>query len=271
VLPAAATVAAQAAVVLGSLLPRAIAWIPALALIAAAAVTAPARSLDRRRNPPLALDYVAGQGRWFRAKADELRLTHPRVAHFDIGGVSLESGAEVIDLAGLADLYIGRVGYQAHDLVREYVFRHVRPEMINVHGPCQYLRDDPRMERDYLQAASGIWGENWVRRDVAGRRDDRCPHGDASLLPPADELPARLAGATPRAARDLWLCARAHLNTLPDVRPVAARLTRDGLAERDPQRAMEMLDAAVTLDPDRVRAARRLLELRLAAAVPSSR
>jgi hypothetical protein len=136
-------------------------------LVAAAAAGAVAHSGARKKDPVLPLAYVAEQGRWFRAEADRLGIPHPRVAHFDIGGVALESGGEVIDLAGLADRYIASVGHSAHAQVRDYVFGVVKPDMLNVHGPCLYLREDPRMRRDYVRAATGLWGENWVRRSAS--------------------------------------------------------------------------------------------------------
>ncbi|MCA1826609.1 MAG: hypothetical protein LC689_06675 [Myxococcales bacterium] len=141
-------------------------WLSAAALVLLAAIAAPARSLDRKLNPVLPLAYVAEQGRWFRRTANALGLTRPRIAHFDIGGLALESGGEVIDLAGLADRYIGRVGYQNQKAVEDYVFDRVKPQLMNIHGPCQYLHDDPRLERDYWLAATGPWGENWVRKSL---------------------------------------------------------------------------------------------------------
>jgi len=86
----------------------------------------------------------------------------------------------VIDLAGLADLYIGRVGYQDRRAVEDYVFDEVKPDLLNIHGPCSYLRDDPRLARDYQLAAKGLWGENWVTKSLALKGiDHRCPDGFA--------------------------------------------------------------------------------------------
>ena len=247
-LPAAAVAAGLVPLALDDLFrQRALAVAAALALGGAAFTGAWTRSPARQKDPVLPLAYISEQGRWFRQEAQRLGLTRPRVAHFDIGGVALESGGEVIDLAGLADLYIGRVGYQAQDRVRDYVFGEVKPEFINIHGPCRYLRDDVRLARDYRLAATGLWGENWERAE-----------GRCSL--PADLLQA-LQKSTPAQARDLWLCARSHLSAgqLPDVRPLAARLADQGLRLGD----RDLLEAAVTLDPTLVRAAQRLLTLRL--------
>jgi hypothetical protein len=91
--------------------------------------------------------------------------------------------------------------------------------------------------------------------------DDRCPSG---RVPLASQLQDELVKSTAIEARDLWLCARAHLGTLPDVRPLASQLASQGLDENDPTRARELFDAASTLDPAQVLAAHRLLELRLA-------
>jgi hypothetical protein len=277
-LPAAALLAGLVPAALGELAPRRAGQAAAAALLAAAAFGAWKRSPERRRDPPLPLRYIAEQAHWFRAAAARLGLTGYRLAHFDIGGMALESGAEVVDLAGLADLYIGRVGYQERSAVRDYLFDEVRPEMLNLHGPVQYLRDDPRLERDYLLVASGMWGENWVRKTLElDGLDDRCPV--AGVLPvrrlaQEGKLAARLQESGPAAARDLWLCARAHLppGALPDVKPLASRFAAQAEAEPDPRRARALLDAAVTLDPTRTAAAHRLLALRLGRAKsPSGR
>lgn len=252
-------------------------WLAAVALVALAGSTARARSLDRKQHPEVPLDYVADQGRWFRATATRLGLTRPRIAHFDLGGIALESGGEVIDLAGLADLYIGRVGYKSEKLVRDYLFDEVKPELLNIHGPSHYLRSDPRLSRNYTLAGSGLWGDNWVRKPLESGADDRCPApgpGTVRLLAQEGQLAAALETAGASDARDLWLCARAHLaaDLLPDVSRIGARLAADGLREADPARAKTLLDAAVTLDPRQTAAAQRLLELRLARArSPSNR
>jgi len=242
---------------------RDVGWVSALVLIAAALLAARIRSPERRRGPELPLSYVEDQGRWFRAAAHRLGLARPRIAHFDLGGVALQSGGEVIDLAGLADLYIGRVGYQNQQAVRDYVFEVVKPEMLNIHGPCQYLRDDKRLQRDYLWSATGPWGENWIRKTLElDGLDDRCPAG---RIPTSQQLAELLSRASELAAPDLWLCGRDHLpeSGLPDVRPLAAWFAAQGLADSERRRARDLLNAAVTLDPLQTRAAKRLLELRL--------
>lgn len=259
VLPAAALAAGLAPIALQQRLPgrRHVASLLAIAIVAAAFTGAWVRSPERRRNPELPLTYVGAQGRWFRDEARSLGLLRPRIAHFDIGGLALESGGEVVDLSGLADLFIGRVGYQAHAAVRDYVFGDVRPDMVNVHGPCWYLRSDPRLPRDYVLVSSGSFGENWVRRSLVRREfDPRCPSGQ----PPSD-LHARLESATPRDAAELWLCGRAYLQVLPDVRLVAHRFAVQGLRGGDGAR--ERLEAAVTLDPTQVAAAQRLVRYQL--------
>jgi hypothetical protein len=193
------------------------------------------------------LAYVQMQARAFRAEADALGLLRPRIAHFDIGGFALESDGEVIDLAGLTDSYIGRVGYKDEQRVRDYLFDEVQPEMINIHGPCAYLRTDPRLDRYTLRSAPGLWGENWVRRDEA------CPAGVPTLAS-LEALPAR-------AVREVWLCARARVppEHLPDVGELARRLAADGLRSGD----HDDLAAAVALDPTQTRAAQRLVQIQL--------
>src|SRR5204863_499530 len=73
---------------------RALAVAAALALGGAAYAGAWSRSPARQKEPVLPLTYISEQGRWFRQEAQRLGLTRPRVAHFDIGGVALESGGE---------------------------------------------------------------------------------------------------------------------------------------------------------------------------------
>lgn len=259
VLPAAALVAGLVPAAIDALFSRQLAALAAAALIGVAAWGARTRSPGRKASPILALTYVEEQGRWFRDRARKLGLTGYRLAHFDIGGSALESGAEVIDLAGLADLYIGRVGYEAQQRVRDYVLGEVRPDMINLHGPCEYLKDDPRFSRDYRLEERGLWGANYVRISLAQRGiDDRCPPAG---LP--QDLDLALRKAKPPQARDLWLCARRRLprGALPDVSALAARLAGEGLRSGD----KDALDAAVTLDPLQTAAAQRLLRLRLSA------
>lgn len=247
-LPAVALLAAQAPL----LLPRA-RWAPALVLLAVAALDARAHAPSRKRDPPLPLSFVEEQGRWFRDTSARLGLTHPRIAHFDLGGVALESGGEPIDLAGLADLYIGRAGYQDQGRVRDYILGAIRPELINLHGPCAYIGADPRFGRDYALAATGIWGGNYIRRDLLAGGDARCAGGVESVRALTNEaLMARLGALPPDAARDLWLCARAHRTALPDVRALARSFEAQGA-----------LETAVTLDPTLTAAAQRLLAQRL--------
>lgn len=248
--------ALPAAALLAGLVPAAVGPVPlaragcALALLASSAFSVGSRGAARRKDPVLPLSYVVEQARVFRSEAARRGLIHPRIAHFDVGGFALESGGEVIDLAGLADLYIGRVGYQSHQRVRDYLFDVVDPDMINVHGPCAFLSSDPRLQRYYRFAVSTSWGEDWVRKD------DGCP-GVPPRLESLQVLPAAQ-------ARVRWLCARARFppHELPDVRALARRFADEGLQLDDPDR----LSAAVTLDPTLSRAARRLLELRLATA-----
>ncbi len=256
-LPAAALAAGLVPAALGDLFARRLAVIAGAILIGLAAWGAGARTPGRKAHPVLPLSYVEDQGRWFHDRARKLGLTGYRLAHFDLGGSALASGAEVIDLAGLADLYIGRVGYQAQRQVRDYVLGEVRPEMINVHGPCQYLSEDPRFSRDYRLEARGIFGENYVRASVLSRGpDERCPRGG---LP--QDLGAALRKSGPVQARDLWLCARTHLpaTALPDVSALAAGFATEGLRKGD----KALLEAAVTLDPLQTAAAQRLLRIRL--------
>jgi len=259
-LPAAALAAGLVPAALDALLSRRTQAIAvAAALILAASWGVRSRSPMRKANPVFPLSYVAEQGRWFRDRARNVGLVVYRLAHFDLGGTALESGAEVIDLAGLADLYIGRVGYQAQRRVSDYVLGEIRPEMINLHGPCAYLKQDARFSRDYHLESSGIWGDNYLRTSIALRSvDEHCPPGG---------LPANLKEALQKArateSRDLWLCARAHIpaSALPDVSPLAARLAADGLRTGD----KDLLEAAATLDPVQTSAAQRLLQIRLAA------
>ncbi len=182
----------------------------------------------------------------------------------------------MIDLAGLGDLYVARVGHRSQALVADYLFDEVKPELLNIHTPSQYLHDDPRLERDYLSLGTGLWGENWARKTLElDGLDERCaPHSVQAvrLMVKQRRLVEELAIGSAISARDLWLCARAHVDTkaLPDVAGLASRLAASGLGEADPARAKAFLDAAVTLDPRQIAAAQRLLELRLTAATPPS-
>src|SRR5205085_10024666 len=126
VLPAVALAVGLVPAALDALSSRRAKAISAAALILAALWGVRARSPMRKANPVFPLSYVAEQARWFRNRARSIGLVGYRLAHFDLGGTALESGAEVIDLAGLADLYIGHVGYQAQQRVRDYVLGEIR-------------------------------------------------------------------------------------------------------------------------------------------------
>ena len=248
-----------------------IAGTAAVALAIAASIVA-ARELPRRRGSmDMKLAPQLWYGRFYAQTLHRLRLEYGRVATFDIGAVALESGADVIDLAGLADARIaqelrhGRKGQVANDL-----FDVLKPDLINVHGPSAYLVSDPRLRRDYRVLRSDAGSTDFVRASLERGDDDRCPGGLAASLHQAMLDPAALAAQLERdhaagqpallAAR--FLCARAHLPASALPMDFAVRLgqalEREGLREPNPTRAEALLFAAVALDPQAVAATLRL-------------
>lgn len=242
------------------------------ALLGLAAFAAARASPERRAHPDNPLSWVHEQARWFRAEADRRGLLRPRVAHYDIGAMALDTGGEVVDLAGLADLRMARVSHKKGAQAADYVFDEAKPDLLNLHGPCAYLEADPRLARDYQVAARGAWGTNYLRRSLAGDDDDRCPGGLAALRaleaagPQALLAALRADGEAGRwdDARWRWLCARGRwpraLLPVGEAEALGREWERRALAEPSP--AIPALRAAAALAPSAVQAALRLEALR---------
>lgn len=154
----------------------------ALALIVAmipAGVALARASESYGSNSDVPLCWIALRfGRYFNGYADILHLRQGTLLAPDMGGSSLTSRLELIDMAGLtdarlADIYAGKDRINFHD----YVFDDLEPTFVHTHGVwfSNGLTVDPRMARDYYRIQRSLNpaspDEDWVRKDVV--RDDQ--------------------------------------------------------------------------------------------------
>ncbi|MCU1682405.1 MAG: hypothetical protein JWQ81_3144 [Amycolatopsis sp.] len=126
-------------------------------------------------NPTVPMCLIADRfGRVFNDYADILGLQHGSLLLPDLGGSSLTSRLDLVDMAGLVDKKIADIT-KTGDLVtlRNYVFDDVKPTFIHSWGPWSAgngIPSDPRLARDYdtilLYSAEGPPNGDWVRKDA---------------------------------------------------------------------------------------------------------
>ncbi|RSM37230.1 hypothetical protein DMA12_37345 [Amycolatopsis balhimycina DSM 5908] len=127
-------------------------------------------------NPNITACLVADRfGRTFNTYADILGLPKASLLLPDLGGSSMTSRLELVDMAGLVNKPIADLVHD-NDLrgLRNYVFDTVKPTFIHSWGPWAAgngIALDPRLDRDYVLIYSspieGLRNGDWVRRDVA--------------------------------------------------------------------------------------------------------
>ncbi len=117
-------------------------------------------------------------GRYFNGYADILGLRQGTLLAPDMGGSSLTSRLQLIDLGGLADSQIADIyAGKGSTTLADYVFEDRKPTFVHTHGVWleSGLTADPRMGRDYylIQQSRNPASpdEDWVRKDVV--RDQR--------------------------------------------------------------------------------------------------
>ncbi|MBF6329706.1 hypothetical protein IU452_14375 [Nocardia transvalensis] len=117
-------------------------------------------------------------GRLFNGYADILGIQRGTLFTPDMGGSSLTSRLQLIDMAGLAesriaDIYAGT----DHTDLSDYVFEELKPTFIHTHGVWLHneLTVDPRIGRDYYRIHQSPDparpDEDWVRKDAV--RDEQ--------------------------------------------------------------------------------------------------
>ncbi|HEY3482954.1 MAG TPA: hypothetical protein VGL02_29080, partial [Streptomyces sp.] len=127
-------------------------------------------------NPNITACLVADRfGRGFNTYADILGVKKASLLLPDLGGSSMTSRLELVDMAGLVNKPIADLVHD-NDLagLRNYVFDTVKPTFIHSWGPWAAgngIALDPRLDRDYVLIYSspieGLRNGDWVRRDVA--------------------------------------------------------------------------------------------------------
>ena len=127
------------------------------------------------KNPNITACLVADRfGRGFNTYADILGLQHASLLLPDLGGSSMTSRLELVDMAGLVNKPIADLVHDGnHQGLRDYVFDMVKPTFIHSWGPWAAgngIALDPRLDRDYVLIYSspveGLRNGDWVRKDA---------------------------------------------------------------------------------------------------------
>ncbi|MDB4929228.1 MAG: hypothetical protein JWM10_1712 [Myxococcaceae bacterium] len=134
----------------------------------------PARFANTRRHDTLEFSVVRGRARYYAAAARALDLRDASVLDPDVGGMSYDSGLEVVDLFGLGDVAIARTHPQDEPGMREAIFHERRPTFVHLHGAWYAAVSLERLEEldeAYLHLPGFIGAEhddasNYVRRDA---------------------------------------------------------------------------------------------------------
>jgi hypothetical protein len=128
-----------------------------------------------RGDPDISACYVADRfGRIFNGYADVLELDEASLLIPDLGGSSMTSRLELIDMAGLTS---DRFAELVHDHDRQgqmdYVYEELEPTFVHSRLPWSDgngIGWDPRLERDYLPIHFDIYQGpphgDWVRKDA---------------------------------------------------------------------------------------------------------
>ncbi|WP_433664080.1 hypothetical protein ACQPW1_19325 [Nocardia sp. CA-128927] len=127
-----------------------------------------------RANSDVPLCWIVLRfGQVFNGYADILDIKQGTLLTPDMGGSSLTSRLQLIDMAGLtesriADIYAGNDSTNLGD----YVYEDLKPTFIHTHGIwlSNEITIDPRIERDYYRMHRSPDlerpDEDWVRKDV---------------------------------------------------------------------------------------------------------
>jgi hypothetical protein len=127
------------------------------------------------KNPNITACLVADRfGRGFNTYADILGLQHASLLLPDLGGSSMTSRLELVDMAGLVNKPIADLVHDGdHQGLRNYVFDTVKPTFIHSWGPWAAgngIALDPRLDRDYdliyTSPNEGLRNGDWVRKDA---------------------------------------------------------------------------------------------------------
>ncbi|MBL8601110.1 MAG: hypothetical protein JNK72_04220 [Myxococcales bacterium] len=165
------------------LTPRSLRTVMALALtpvagyffIAETTRAYPARFFETRHHDTLDFQTVRGRARYFSNAARRLELQRGgSVLDPDVGGMSYDSGLQVIDLFGLGDVAIARTHPVDEPGLRETLFDERRPTFVHLHGAwfgAVQLDRLEELEQAYFRLPGAIDdghddASNYVRRDA---------------------------------------------------------------------------------------------------------
>ncbi|GAA5107820.1 hypothetical protein [Nocardia iowensis] len=132
-----------------------------------------------RSNEDVPLCWIALRfGRLFNGYADIAGVQQGSLFAPDMGGSSLTSRLQLIDMAGLAEARIADIyaGKDRTDL-SDYVFEERKPTFVHSHGLWMHnqVTIDPRITRDYYlihqSPDPALPDEDWIRKDVV--RDEQ--------------------------------------------------------------------------------------------------
>jgi hypothetical protein len=187
----------------------------------------PARFDVTRRHETLDFATVRGRARYFANAARRLDVHNGSVLDPDVGGMSYDSGLQVIDLFGLGDVAVARTHPVDPPGLRETLFSERRPTFVHLHGAwfgAVQLDRLEELEQLYFRLPPVIDdghddATNYVRRD-----DLAAPWTETAELGPA------LTSRGPTWTDGYTVSAR---GTDPD-RPVVVELTFAALAAGSP-------------------------------------
>lgn len=134
----------------------------------------PARFTSTQRHNTLDFETVRGRARYYAAAARSLEIRGGSVLDPDVGGVSYDSGLQVVDLFGLGDIAIAHTHPVDEPGMREAIFWERRPSFVHLHGAwfgAVALERLEELEQFYIRLPFVISGahddaSNWVRREL---------------------------------------------------------------------------------------------------------
>ncbi|WP_040922232.1 hypothetical protein [Saccharomonospora xinjiangensis] len=225
--------------VLRSVSVRVRAWLAAglVATLLPSGVAFAEASEEFRKDPNISACYVADRfGRVFNGYADIVGLDKASLLIPDLGGSSLTSRLELIDMAGLTHAEFAEMAREGDRRAQaDYVYTVAKPTFVHVREPWSSgtsIGWDPRLQRDYHPIHFDVYqGEphgDWVRKSAV----------------PSPELLAELRAYAKRSAA--WVEERAGNSPLRDCGPTLNR-GQTGLSEPFPG---EQRSPAIPAEPE---------------------
>ena len=171
---------------------------------------------DQGSDVPLFADRRAKYAGDLREMIAPFHMTHPLVAGPDMGWLAIGmQDAEIIDVAGLADVAIAR-HYGNPKALGDYLVNEGLPSILLVWGPSHYLRGISDVIRNYRPGPHSTY---LLYSKMSPTEDERCPGGKASAMSDtAEQMTAKVIAdlESEQAVRALalWRC---YLSYRPDA------------------------------------------------------